>query len=112
MTVILTLSLTGCVDQSQGREAVLQGQERIVATSTSVVEICDKLDLDLIGVPTSSIYKLPERYENVKKVGTPMSPDMEVIRTLAADWVIGPKSLQSDLQPKFKEGKSDYAFVN
>ena len=48
LTVILTVSLTGCVDQSQGREAVLQGQERIVATSTSVVEICDKLDLDLI----------------------------------------------------------------
>lgn len=112
LTISLILSLAGCVDQSQGSNATLQGQERIVATSTSVVEICDKLDLDLVGVPTSSIYKLPERYEKVTKVGTPMSPDMEVISTLGTDWVIGPKSLQSDLQPKFKEGKSEYAFVN
>ena len=57
------LVLTGCVDQHPERVAREDGtyEPRIVATSPAVAEICDKLDLDLVGVPTTS-RGLPERY--------------------------------------------------
>ena len=36
----------------------------------------DVLEVDLVGVPTSS-KTLPKRYKGLPEVGNPMSPDME-----------------------------------
>lgn len=112
--VLTAFLLTGCVDQTQGSDAVSEIEQdvKIVATSVAVAEICDKLELELAGVPQSSIYSLPERYENLTTVGTSMSPDMEIVSSLNPDWVISPVSLISDLQPKYEELNSEYAFVN
>lgn len=115
---IASCLLTGCVDQSRGVNSTSSSTNdtgintKIIATSVSVTEICDKLDLDLIGVPQSSISTLPERYEGVTTIGTAMSPDMELVGSMNPDWVISPVSLMSDLQPKYEEIQSEYAFVN
>lgn len=112
--LITSCLLTGCVDQSQGANSTSSSSQdtKIIATSVSVTEICDKLELDLIGVPQSSISTLPERYEGVTTIGTAMSPDMELVGSMNPDWVISPVSLRSDLQPKYEEIHSEYAFVN
>ena len=95
-----SMLLSGCVDQHQttydeeGNEV-----ERLIGTSPAVCEICDQLDLDLIGVPTSD--NLPERYEGVTEVGTSMSPDMEIVKSLNPSYVISPNTLLEDLQPKY-----------
>ncbi len=88
------------------------GQVNIVATSPAVVEICHKLDLDLCGVSTSSLHELPKRYQDVTKVGTAMSPDLEIIGSLDPDWILSPVSLISDLQPKYEQLDSQWAFLN
>ena len=44
---------------------------RIIATSPAVAEICDKLDMDLVGVCSSSVSKIPKRYKKVKKLVQP-----------------------------------------
>jgi iron complex transport system substrate-binding protein len=41
-----------------------------------------------------------------------MSPDVEILASLQADWILSPVSLQSDLQPKYEALGSDYAFLN
>jgi len=41
-----------------------------------------------------------------------MSPDMEILASLAPDWILSPASLQSDLQPKYETIGSDWAFLN
>ena len=42
-----------------------------------------------------------------------MSPDMEIVSSLNPDWILCPSSLQTDLEPKFKELKNtEYAFLN
>ena len=92
-------ALAGCVDQHPER-AGGDGEPRLVATSPAVAEICDKLDMDLIGIPATS-RGIPERYEGLPEVGGAMAPDLEILKSLRPDYVISPNSLQADLQPKY-----------
>lgn len=109
----LSLSLTGCVDQG-GQAAAAENADnlRIVATSPAVVDIMARLDIDLAGVPTSTLSVIPSRYDNAVRVGTAMGPDMEIIRTLNPDYVIGPASLQTDMQPKLEAAGLKGVFLN
>lgn len=95
-----TLPLVGCVDQHPYRNADGTEQQRLIATSPAVATICDKLDLDLVGVCSSS-RDMPERYAQLPQVGSPMSPDLEVVKSLHPSCVIGPNSLIDDLRPKY-----------
>ena len=92
------LPLTGCVDQHPYRNADGTEQQRLIATSPAVATICDKLDLDLVGVCNSS-RDMPERYAQLPQVGSPMSPDLDVVKSLHPSCVIGPNSLIDDLRP-------------
>lgn len=101
------------VVNAKAKVKALTSSPRIVATSPAVTEICDKLDLDLVGVPKSSVSKIPSRYKKAKKIGLAMSPDMEIVSSLNPDWILSPSSLQTDLKPKFEELKNtEYAFLN
>ena len=74
--------------------------------------ICDRLELDLVGVCSSSISELPERYAEAEEVGTAMAPDMEIVASLDPDWILSPATLQADLQPKYEAIDTDWAFLN
>lgn len=87
-------------------------QPRIVATSPATVEIMARLDLNLAGVPNSTLTVMPARYEEAVRVGTAMGPDMEIIKTLSPDYVIGPASLQSDMAPKLEAAGLNGIFLN
>ena len=108
-----SLLLAGCVDQHPERAEREDGtyEPRIVATSPAIVELCDKLDLDLTGVPTTS-RGLPERYADVDQIGTAMAPDLEILKSLRPDYVLSPNSLQSDLQPKYASIMTASVFLN
>ena len=98
---------------AKAKVKALRTTPRIVATSPAVADICDRLELDLVGVPKSSVSKIPERYKKTKKVGTAMSPAMEIVSSLNPDWILSPSSLETDLKPKFEELKNtEYAFLN
>lgn len=115
--IMLAVSVCGCVDQTEGTRQTQDqyqsdGNEKIVATSVAVMQICEKLDLNLTGVPKSDLVDIPERYASATSVGSPMSPDLEIISQLSPDWVLSPSSLQSDLQPKYEASGFTYAFLN
>ena len=109
----LALSASGCVNQhpEQNTDDV-SGEVRIVATSPAAVDICDRLELDLVGVCSSTLSTIPERYQDVTTVGTAMSPDLEILKSLNPDYVISPNSLQSDLQPKYASIGVNSLFLN
>ena len=92
--------LAGCVDQHPYRNADGSEQQRLVATSPAVATICDKLDLELVGV-CSTTRDLPERYAELPQVGSPMSPDLETLKSLHPSCVISPNTLIDDLRPKY-----------
>lgn len=110
---MLALSATGCVNQHPEQNTDDgSDQVRIVATSPAAVDICDKLELDLVGVCSSTLSTIPERYQDVTTVGTAMSPDLEILKSLNPDYVISPNSLQSDLQPKYASIGVSSLFLN
>ena len=126
MALALSLSamaLTGCVDQhpeeasafsgtaQPAASAAVEEDPRLVATSPATAQICDKLDLDLVGVCTTSS-TLPERYADLPTVGTAMSPDMEIISSLNPAYVLSPNSLQSDLAPKYEAAGLNSIFLD
>ena len=90
----------------------LKKEPDIIATSSSIAQICDKLNIELAGVCDTVTSTLPEKYKDVTKVGTPMSPDMEIVSSLNPDWILSPSSLQSDLQPKYEAIDTNWAFLN
>ena len=92
--------LGGCVDQHPYRNADGSEQQRLVAMSPAVASICGKLDLDLVGV-CNTTRDLPERYAGLPQVGSPMSPDLETLKSLHPNCVISPNTLIDDLRPKY-----------
>lgn len=100
------------VEAAKAKVMSLKEKPKIIATSPATADICDKLELDLVGVCSSSVSTIPKRYAGLTTVGTAMSPDMEIVASLKPDWILSPSSLQTDLEPKYKEINTEYAFLN
>src|SRR5690625_138794 len=86
---------------------------RIISTTVALTEIMDKLEIDLIGVPTS--YKdLPERYKDAAEAGMAMEPDMEIIRSLKPTDVLSATTLEHEfeLNTAFDDAKVPVTFVD
>lgn len=110
--VLALTAFTGCVNQHPEDTASVDAQTvRLVATSPAVAEICDRLELDLVGVCETSS-SLPQRYADVTTVGMAMNPDLEIIRSLNPDYVLSPSTLQNDLQPKYASIGVNSLFLN
>ncbi|WP_051421241.1 heme ABC transporter substrate-binding protein IsdE [Paenibacillus massiliensis] len=86
-------------------------QPRIISTSAALCMILDKLELDLVGVPDTA-FTLPERYKDSVEIGQPMTPDLEIIKSLRPTDVISPNTLQYDLQPQYEGIQVPATFVN
>jgi heme ABC transporter, heme-binding protein isdE len=86
-------------------------QYRIVSTTVAVTQIMDRLEIDLVGIPTS-VKTLPARYDGVTKVGNPMSPDMELVKSLKPTEVLSVTTLQYDLEPVFENAKLEASFLD
>ena len=90
----------------------MEGAPRIVATSPATVDICNKLNLDLVGVCKSNLHETPKKYKKLPKVGMPMSPDMEKVAAVKPDWILSPVSLKEDLKPKYEAIDTEFGFLN
>ena len=100
------------VEAAKAKVAGLAESPRIIATSPAAADICDRLELDLVGICSSTVSTLPERYDGLPQVGTAMSPDTEILASLHPDWILSPATLQGDLQPKYEAIGCDWAFLN
>lgn len=84
---------------------------RIVATTVAVVQIADKLNLPLVGVPKTE-NQLPARYKNVAKVGSPMAPNVEKIASLKPTVVYSVSVLKDQYDTAFKKQKFNTKYLN
>ncbi|MCM3272474.1 heme ABC transporter substrate-binding protein IsdE [Paenibacillus elgii] len=121
VAIVLLLLLTGCSAKANtdGTAAANAGPEaaktppehRIIATTVAAAEIMDALEVDLVGIPTS--YKeLPKRYTSLPQVGNPMSPNMELVKSLDPTDVLSVTTLQYDLEPVFKNAGIEASFLD
>lgn len=113
---MITFSLAGCVNQHpSSTESSSQNSYRIAATSVATCEILEALGVDgqqVAGIPHSDAYTVPEIYKDAESLGSPMAPDMEILKSLSVDYVFTPNSLEGDLKPKYDQiGVKSY-FLN
>ena len=110
---VMALSIVSCSsDNSENKSvAVGTGEEVVVATSVAVTEILDALGVKVSGVPTTS-YELPESTEGAVEIGNPMSPDLEIIKSLNPTMVVSVDTLGSDYMNLFTENNIPSEFVS
>ncbi len=109
---VLALSiLTGCAVKSQTQTNDVN-LESVAATSVAIMQICEAMEIDLIGVPKSDLAETPEVYSDAVELGYAMAPDLEVLAQLNPDIVLSPVSLVSDLKPQYEAANLEYGFMN
>lgn len=96
--------------EEKNNEAI-QDENRIIPTTVAVTQILDALNLDAIAIPTTA-YDLPKRYKGLPEIGNPMSPDMEIVKSLNPTEVLSVTSLEADLKKTFEEVDINASFVN
>ncbi|HHK5546993.1 heme ABC transporter substrate-binding protein IsdE [Bacillus thuringiensis] len=113
MAIILLMSIAGCSSPKKetAKQVKSESKERVVATTVAVTEIMDALEVDLVGVPTSS-KTLPKRYKGLPEVGNPMSPDMEKVKSLKPSEVLSVTTLEYELKPVFDDVGMKANFLN
>lgn len=119
---VMSLGLISCgskgseenvVVEANNGEVVVESdsEEVVVATSVAVTEILDALGVKVSGVPTTS-YELPESTEGAVEVGNPMSPDLEIIKSLNPTVVVSVDTLGSDYMELFTQNNIPSEFVS
>ena len=111
--ICLISLLTGCVNQNQ--EVQTNEEVTIAATSVSITEILDQLDVpakQVVCIPQSDSYSVPKKYKKATQLGNAMSPDMEKLSTLKPDLILSPNSLEGDLASKYEKIKISSSFLN
>lgn len=103
--------MTGCVVKSGPENA--KGSQRIVATSVATCEILDRLSVDgVVGIPETESYQVPKRYEEATKLGSPMAPNMEIVKSLNPTVILSPNSLEGELKPQYDAINVESYFLN
>lgn len=117
LAISIVLCFAGCVDQS-GNENIsskISDDYKIAATSVATCQILSALGVEsehVVGVPHTDAYSIPEEYENATSLGSPMAPDMEILKSLNVDYVFSPNSLEGELKSQYDEiGVKSY-FLN
>ncbi|HDF3458131.1 TPA: heme ABC transporter substrate-binding protein IsdE [Staphylococcus aureus] len=99
--VISVVILTSC-QSSSSQESTKFGEFRIVPTTVALTMTLDKLDLPIVGKPTS--YKtLPNRYKDVPEIGQPMEPNVEAVKKLKPTHVLSVSTIKDEMQPFYKQ---------
>ena len=113
LSVTMLTFMVGCSSSESNESNVTHsnGEEVVVATSVAVTEILDKLGVEVSGVPTTS-YELPESTKDATEVGSPMNPDLEIIKSLNPTCVVSVDTLGSDFEKQFTENNIPSMFVN
>ena len=113
-SAIIGFNMVGCSSQSSENKNVAvnaDGEEIVVATSVAVTEILDALGVKVSGVPSTS-YELPESTEGAVEIGNPMSPDLEIIKSLNPTVVVSVDTLGEDYKKTFTQNNIPSEFVN
>ncbi|MDY4949782.1 MAG: heme ABC transporter substrate-binding protein IsdE [Clostridium cadaveris] len=99
------------IKKEDDKPIVEEQKDTVVATSVAVVEILDKLGVKLAGVPETS-YTLPDSTKEATKIGNPMNPDMEIIKSLNPTVTVATDTLGQDYKNLFESNNIPSIFVD
>ena len=102
--IIFIILLSGCDSSGKDKkkDSAQTKEFRIVPTTVALTMTLDKLDLSIVGKPTS-YKKLPERYKNVPEVGQPMEPSVEAVKKVNPTHVLSVSTIKDEMKPFYKQ---------
>ena len=102
--ILFIVLLSGCeADDSNKKKDKAESKDiRIVPTTVALTMTLDKLDLPIVGKPTS-YKKLPDRYKNVPEVGQPMEPSVEAVKKVNPTHVLSVSTIKDEMKPFYKQ---------
>lgn len=113
LSIVIAVNICGCASMGVQEHNNANSNPSIVSTSVAICEILDDLGYDnVVGIPKTSSGKIPERYEDVKTIGAPMTPDYEKIKNISPDLVLSPKSLEDTLSADYTAAGISSAFLD
>ncbi|WP_218047276.1 heme ABC transporter substrate-binding protein IsdE [Staphylococcus pasteuri] len=100
--IICAILLVACESSSKPKKEEKAEKYRIVPTTVALTMTLDKLDLPIVGKPTS--YKtLPARYKDVPEVGQPMQPSVEAVKKLNPTHVLSVSTIKDEMKTFYKQ---------
>jgi len=121
LLLVLCLGIAGCKPDSgaagETPPAASQSQEeqaaehRIVSTTVAITEIMDKLELDLVGVPTTS-KTISDRYQDAAQIGDVHNLDLETIVSLKPTEILAVSTVEYEMKPVFESAGIQANFLN
>lgn len=113
LVLVIAAGFNGCASMGVREESSSASNLSIASTSVAICEILNDLDYDnVVGIPETTSDKMPERYANVETIGSPMTPDYEIIKEISPDLVLSPKSLESSLSGDYAAAGISSAFLD
>ena len=104
LSLILTQSLIAkenfTIEQNDEKLELSYFPKRIVTDSAIISRFLAALDIELVGVPSSTT-KIPEEYNGVQRIGRSGIPDLEIVKSLKTDLVVSTLYSKPALKPKY-----------
>lgn len=104
LSLILTQSLIAkenfTIEQNDEKLELSYFPKRIVTDSAIISRFLAALDIELVGVPSSTT-KIPEEYNGVQRIGRSGMPDLEIVKSLKTDLVVSTLYSKPALKPKY-----------
>lgn len=103
LTILLSLQIYGgefYIQQGEEKLELEHMPQRIITDSAILSRFFDALEIDLVGVPNSST-KIPQRYNKVERIGKAGIPDLEKVKSLNTDLVVGTIFSKQNIKPKY-----------
>ncbi|SHE98471.1 heme ABC transporter substrate-binding protein IsdE [Clostridium fallax] len=112
MITIMSFGLVACGNNNnKPKEEKKSENERVIAGSMAMAEMLAKLDVPIVGRPTTQ-YEISDKVKNVQEIGLPMNPDLETITVLKPDIYVTSGALEEMIGDRLKEGKINTMFCN
>ncbi|CEN76124.1 ABC transporter substrate-binding protein [[Clostridium] sordellii] len=102
--MVSALFLTGCQSTSgkSQKEETTEKKPSVVAATVSGAQVLDKLDANVVGVPTTKMI-LPEKLKGLPEVGQAMSPDLEIVASLEPDVFVMDNMFKEKVEESMKK---------
>ncbi|KOC34041.1 heme ABC transporter substrate-binding protein IsdE [Clostridium botulinum] len=115
MITVISFGLVACgsknsTKQTSAAETKIE-DTRIIAGSMAVAEMLAKLDIKIVGRPTTQ-YDISDKVKQVPEIGLPMNPDLERIKALKSTVYVTSGALEEMIGDRLKENKINTIFCN
>ena len=108
LLIMLSLTLTQSImakdnftiEQNDEKLELSYFPKKIVTDSAIISRFLAALDIELVGVPSSTT-KIPEKYNEVQRIGRSGMPDLEIVKSLKTDLVVSTLYSKLALKPKY-----------